>query len=202
MSVRLLSLAAWTVLSSVAAAGPGPQNNDQLKDALHAVLVHGDLADLPELSANLGIGLRLLRPEARLSPYAPPCCMAIATANPPALIASGLQWEAQYSEIRNDTRIDLTYRPRTCSSLNDWASDWRVPVQHGFDPHGVASFETVQWPGADGITLSVTVFSDGTGCDVRLMQFKPGRLKLSPPDWVAPLNGGFSILQIVEIAKS
>lgn len=201
-SARLLSSAAWVALSSVAAAGPGPQNNDQLKDALHAVLVHGDLADLPQVSASLGIGLRLLRPESRLSPYVPPCCTATATANPPALMASGLGWDAQYNKVRNDTRIDLTLLPRTCFALNDFAKDWRVPVERSFDPHGVASFQNVQWPGAGGIELSVAVLSDGTGCDVRLMQRKPGQLALRPPDSVAPLNGGFSALQIVEIAKS
>jgi hypothetical protein len=201
IAFRLLSLAAWT-LSSLAAAGPGPQNNDQLKDALHAVLVHGDLADLPQLSANLGIGLRLLRPESRLSAYARACCRAIATANPPALIASGLQWEAGYSELRNDTRIDLTFVPRTCFALNDWAKDWRVHVEHDDDPHGAASFQTVHWPGASGITLSLTELSDGTGCNVRLMQFKSGPLTLSPPPSVDPPSGGFSALQIVQIAKS
>ena len=55
---KSLILAACMSLASLVHAGQGPQDNNQLKDALHAILMHGDLADLPELSAELGIGLR------------------------------------------------------------------------------------------------------------------------------------------------
>ena len=132
----------------------------------------------------------------------PPAARPSRRQTPPAFIASGLRWEAEYYEVRNDTRIDLTFRPRTCFALNDWAKDWHVPVEHGLDPHGVASFQNLQWPGPDGITLSVTRLSDGSGCEVRLTQFKPGHLELNPPASVARLNGGFSAQQVVEIANS
>jgi hypothetical protein len=200
---KSLILAACMSLASLVHAGQGPEDNNQLKDALHAILMHGDLADLPELSAELGLGLRLHRAESRIYPWLPACCLAIATAAPPALIASGLSWSAVYNDVRGDTRIDLSLIPRDCVSLKEWAKEWQLSRESSPLIDAAGSSEAVHWPGAGGIALAVTRQGGGPGsCTLALVQMRRGRLTLTPPDVVSPPIGGFDASQLVAIAKS
>jgi hypothetical protein len=214
----LLLLALAGAIFPAAAISQGPSNTDDLKVALHDVMAHGDLSDLPFISKTLGIGLRLTRPESRRTPYARPCCNAIATANPAALYATGLSWEASYRETSavRYSRIDLTFLPRTCPPLGAWAHEWKLPLQRDTDPHGAASFEEVRWPvpgaraahdalpeaagASEGIQLQITRPAKG-GCSGQLTQIKSREVVLKPPQSVSQVSGGLSASQIVNVAE-
>jgi hypothetical protein len=194
---RLLFLA--LLVPFTACASEKPANDAELKTALHRVLTHGDLADLPHLSRTLGIGLRVAAPDLRY-PHIDPATnfRAIATTNPPSLLASSLRYEAQYSESRRSSRLQLDFSPRSCLPLREWAKEWSIRVDRSFDPHGAGEWQELKWPGPEGIRLN-NFYSSRGGCSASLMQLVSRWVRFSPPKSIKAAAGRLSIDQVVDL---
>ncbi len=194
---RLLFLALLFPLT--ACVTERPATDAELKAALRRVLAHGDLSDLPHLSRTLGIGLRLAAPDLRY-PHIDPATnfRAIATTNPPSLLASSLNYYAQYNESRQSSRLQLDFSPRSCLPLREWAKEWNIRVDRSFDPHGAGESQELKWPGPEGIRLSNFYNSLG-GCSAGLEQVVPRRVQFRPPKSVKAAAGRLSIDQVVDL---
>jgi hypothetical protein len=140
---------------------------DDLKAALHDVLSHNSLFDSSYLSDRLGIGLRISRPEPAPWDSDTTRFEGIATANPPLLYGS-IEYAADMDRSRKTSTARLTFGSRGCAALQEWGSQWHVPTQYGQSTDGGPGFESLVWPGDEGISLSLT--RGPTGCYVVLSQ--------------------------------
>jgi hypothetical protein len=194
---RLLFLALLVPLTAYASENPA--TDAELKAALRRVLAHGDLSDLPHLSRTLGIGLRVAAPDLRY-PHIDPTTnfRAIATTNPPSLLASSLNYYAQYIESRQFSRLQLDFSPRSCLPLREWAKEWNIQVDRSFDPHGAGETQTLKWPGPEGIRLS-NFYNARGGCSAGLDQVVSRRVQFSPPKSVKAAADRLSIDQAVDL---
>jgi hypothetical protein len=194
---RLLFLALLVPLT--ACVSEKPASDVELKAALRRVLAHGDLSDLPYLSKTLGIGLRVAAPDLRY-PHIDPATnfRALATTNPPSLLASSLNYSAQYVESRQSSRLELDFSPRSCLPLREWAKEWNIRTDRSFDPHGAGESQELKWPGQEGIRLS-TFYNARGGCSAGLDQVVSRRVEFRPPKSVKAAARRLSIDQVVDL---
>jgi hypothetical protein len=191
MNARMWSLGAWCLLAVLPPAlgreHPELMSADDLKAALHDVLSHHDLFDPSYLSDRLGIGLRiyLLEPLNIGSDRDTSRFEGIATANPPLLYGS-IEYETDVDRSRKTSSARLTFGSRSCAALREWGSEWHVPTQYGLSTDGGPAYESLVWPGDEGIR--VTLSGGSTGCYVSLSQTvrRVVELAVSPRGQLAP----------------
>lgn len=156
----------WLVAVLTTASGQSPTDlataND-LEAALYDVLSHGNLFDAAYLSDRLQIGLRTSRPKAldldatRFE--------GIATASPPVLNGS-IEYYADVDRARKVSMAHFRFGSRSCASLRQWASEWHVQTSAGMSTDGGPPYESLVWPGSEGISLLVTTAREGCGFEL------------------------------------
>jgi hypothetical protein len=142
----------------------------EFEEQIHAILIHGDLADIDFLEETLGLRFRVTRPVP--SPYSSGDDHALhvlvtPTTVPKTVKVTGLGFESQAGA--HDRRIfRLAFIPVQCPDIAMWAARWKIPSSSSQDPHGIASFTAIQWSKDHGIKVSA-VYQHG-GCQMSLSQ--------------------------------
>lgn len=151
-----------------------------LKAAIHDVLSHNNLFDAGYLSDRLGIGLRtsLYGADGDRTSFE-----GTATRSPPALYGS-ISYDASVDVARQVSTVRMTFGSKYCASLSEWGSEWHAKTNSGMSTDGGPSYESLVWPGHDGIALMVTD-GRGGGCSFELSQ-KLGRVVKIPVSPVGP----------------
>jgi hypothetical protein len=159
-----LSLLA-TLLPSLGQTSAEVVTADDLKAALHDVLSHNNLFDAVFVSDRLGIGLHISQFGAQDRDFTR--VHGTATSNPPALYGS-IEYEADVDRARQVSTAHLSFASRDCPSLRQWGSEWKVQTQEGMSTDGGPSYESLAWPGSEGISLMVS--AGRPGCSVQMSQ--------------------------------
>jgi hypothetical protein len=116
---------------------PDQQNQEQaLKEAVHRILMRGDMADMDSLARDTGLELHL-QPM-----YLDFGTKAIITKNPDYTYASSLTYGINFDHDKTTT-VKLQFAPVSCPHFDDWEVEWHqkepliilseINVQRSFD---------------------------------------------------------------------
>lgn len=168
-------IGAALLLCLVAACALFPAAKPNLKSAIHALLKHGDLADLQYTKAILRVDFRLVQYRNNADGELLPCCNAVAARKPKVLSLSRIVYPAIFRQMMQKTRVDLSFDPTDCPQLKPWAKEWNFPfeAEAEFDAEGVS--EMIEMPN-DGITLNLHHGTIGQ-CNMQLLQVTARHVK-------------------------
>jgi hypothetical protein len=187
----------------VAVADEMQVNDRAMEDALHEVLVHGDLSDIDFLSKTLGLNLKLVSAEAKTrSSEDPQQIRAIPTTIPPYLFASHLYYDAQVDSKKDTTWVSLIFTSRSCPDIYRWAADWKQKVTEGLVMDADGSTAQIHWQGREGITLDFTYMGDLRFCDGRLGQQKRTVVSFPTPAKRARSRGRVIVEQVIDLVSA
>jgi hypothetical protein len=187
----------------VAVADDMQEKDRTMEDALHEVLVHGDLSDIDFLSKTLGLNLKLVSAEVKpLSSDDPQTIRAIPTAIPPYLFASYLYYDATVNAKKGTTWVSLMFMSRPCPDIDRWAADWKQKVTEGVVMDAPGFTAQIRWQGREGITLDFTYMGDRSYCQGRLSQQKLTAVSFPKLHKRARIPGRVFVERVIDIVSA
>jgi hypothetical protein len=122
----VFSIPAW------AQSVPEQDQEQALKEAVHRILIRGDMADVESLAKDTGMELHLLPINSNAE-------NAIITKNPDYTYASSLAYRIEFDNDWKTTTVKLKFVPVSCPHIDSWETEWQ---QH--EPFTILS-EDIIW---------------------------------------------------------
>jgi hypothetical protein len=143
-----------------------------LKDGIHAVILHGHLEDIRFISENLGIDLELPVLNFESSFHV----KASVYRNPSFFWGSGISYNVTYDSTTNLTRVDFQFKFRNnCANLEGWGKEWNLPVTSDRITDGGGESSEIRAANRNGIDFIVSRYTWG-GCEGFFRQQESGPL--------------------------
>ncbi len=173
-------LTTWLCLPLVAFADGGAPASSvderEMANAFRSVLMRGDLSDLHDLSARLGLRLHRTRYSWDPGTEAAGRMHAISASVPHFLLAN-VSYEAYSVRERDFTSAELRFAARVCPDLKKWSREWGLSYEVELLTDAGGLDEVIHGPGATPVSL--TIGRRGF-CSGSLSQAHPGITTYAP----------------------